>query len=91
YLHALLPRYPEVTPGEEASYSMSGQVVNPTFPPQLHHNCINPWEALIMTYLCPFGQCLWVVLPRNLHTDGVSNHTIEVWVIGSHCIKKLSP
>ena len=47
YLHAVLPREPKVTTGQEASHSMAGQRVNPTFEFQLHHDGVNPRETCL--------------------------------------------
>lgn len=63
--------------------------MDPALLPQLGHNGINPWETSLS--LSPFGQCLWVLIPGNAHTDGVALHLIKTWVGGSSSVKKFSP
>lgn len=43
YLHAILPRLPQVTPCEEAGHCMPAEMMNPALLPQLGHDGINEW------------------------------------------------
>lgn len=63
--------------------------MDPALLPQLGHDGINPWETSLS--LSPFGQCLWVLIPGNAHTDGVALHLVKSRVGGSSSIKKFSP
>ena len=45
YLHALLPRDPEVAAGQEASDGVPAQVVDPALLMKLPHDGVDPREA----------------------------------------------
>ena len=45
YLHSLLPRDPEIAPGEEAGDRVAGQVVDPALVTQLRHDRVDPRKS----------------------------------------------
>ena len=44
-LHSVFPALPEITPGQEASHRVPGQVVYPALFPELRHDCVNPRKS----------------------------------------------
>lgn len=68
---------------------MPGQMVDPSFLPQLGHDCIDPREACLA--LCPLCQGFRVPVPRDLDADGVPLHAIKLWVVCGRCVEKLPP
>merc|ERR1712112_53646 len=71
-LHTLLPRLPEIAPGEEASHTVPCQVVDPALRLQLSHDCISPWKA--SPGLGPRRQLLRVGFPGDLPAHSVAHH-----------------
>lgn len=89
HLHALFPTDPQVSTSEKTSDSMTGQVVDPALLPQLGHYGINPWKTCLG--FSPFSQSLWVLVPRDAHTDWVAFHLIKSWVGGGSSVEKFPP
>lgn len=89
YLHSALPADPQVSSSEETGHGVSGQVVDPALLSELGHDGIDPREP--RPTLCPLRQRLGVVIPGDLHADGVSFHAVKVGVVGGRRIEKLSP
>lgn len=89
YLHAFLPADPQVSSSQETGHSVSGQVVDPAFLPQLGHDGVNPREA--SPAFRPLGQRLRVVIPGDLNADGVALHLVEAGVVGGRRVEELAP
>ena len=43
------------------------------------------------TYASPFRQRLGVLVPGNLHADGVADHPVEVGIVGGGHVEELPP
>lgn len=89
YLHALFPADPQVSACEEARDSMPCQMMDPSLLPQLSHDGINPWET--SAGLSPLCQGFRVLLPWDLHADGIALHFVKMWVVSSSSVEELTP
>jgi len=68
---------------------MPRQMMDPPLLPQLGHNGVYPGKAC--PSLCPLAQRLWVSVPGDLYTNGVSLHLVEAGVVGGSRIEELPP
>lgn len=89
HLHATLPADPQVSPGQKAGHSVPSQAVDPSLLPQLGHDGVNPRESCAS--FGPFGQCLWVLIPGDLHTDGIARHLVKCGIARGYREEELSP
>lgn len=64
-------------------------MVNPALLPQLAHDGVDPREAGLA--FSPLGQRFRVLVPRDLHADGVSFHAVKAGVVGGCSVEELTP
>lgn len=89
HLHSFLPTDPQVPPGEEASYCMPGQVMDPPLLPQLSHDGVYPGKSCLC--LRPLGKCLGIFFPGYADADRVPLHLVKAWVVGCCGVEELPP
>lgn len=47
--------------------------------------------SIKFTYISPFSEGLWVLVPRYLYTYGVSFHVVKLGVVGGSCVVEFPP
>merc|ERR1712156_18602 len=88
-LHALLPGLPEVSPSQEASYTVPGQVMDPALGLQLGHDGVNPRET--SPCFLPSSKLLWIGIPGNLTANRISLHLVKIGGVSSDTVKEFPP
>lgn len=79
YFHSFLPRDPEGATGKEGDGGVSGDLMDPSFNPQLCLDGIDQRES--SPPFSPLCKTFWTLSPLYLKTDWIIFHLVEVGIV----------